>query len=95
MNVKVFATPQGLVVYNRAQTSMFGLGEPLFASPIDYDKTPEPPRGYAEFNAGAVIHTEAGVVSVVKQHGCGCSYRALKAWTPSWTAREVAWGKVV
>lgn len=84
---KVFATDAGLFVY--AQQTEVQL---IFRSPILLDKTPVPGTDYASVQAGHVIETEAGTVTVTKGGGCACGMRALKSFAPSWTRTERKWG---
>lgn len=93
--MKVFATAEGLWVYDRKPGHPDGLlvgeGEALFFSPIDFGKTPRPDHRYPARQAGFVVHTDAGPVQVHRTGGCGCSHRALKHWRPSWASRSEPW----
>jgi hypothetical protein len=92
---KVFATPQGLYVYQRPPVDRHvnaeSLGEPTFFSPINYDKTGKPSTGYVARNAGVPVHTNAGLVVITPLGGCGCGARTLKNWQPSWARRSISW----
>lgn len=87
---KVYATPQGLYVYDQRPEDADGLSPRWFA-PIDYSKTPRPVTGYVARNAGNQIVTSAGVVTVTPLGGCGCGAGALKHWMPSWARTAIAW----
>lgn len=91
-NVKVFATDAGLYVYDAVPVDAAQDTEPtpLFHSPIQFDKTRKPPTGMAASN-GVHIVTEAGTVTVMATGGCGCGYRALRNWLPTWGTAAMAW----
>jgi len=101
---KVFYTPQGLYVYDRAPKNRddassvadfdpdgLFLSNIRFWSKIHYDDTPRPVTGHAAVNTGHRVVTDAGVVQVQKLVGCGCSHGTLKRWSPRWAARRIAW----
>lgn len=86
---KVFVTDTGLYVYQTRNA--LNEAEPDFHSPIIFNETPDPPTDYAAGQSGWWITTAAGKVLVRKLGGCPCSFRTLKAWTPTWAVRETAW----
>lgn len=92
---RVWATAEGLYVYTQPpadrHTNRAAMGEPDFYSTIDYDKTPKPSTNYAARQKGIHIVTAAGDVTIQRLAGCGCSYRTLKNWRPSWASRNEAW----
>jgi hypothetical protein len=90
---KVYATREGLYVYNRApgQNERATGGTPYWYARLFYDKTPKPVTGYAARNAGIPLVTEAGQVIITLLGGCGCANGALRAWRPQWAGRLEAW----
>lgn len=100
---KVFATDAGLFVY--AQTippsavgmPMSGLAHStptlVYSSPILLDKTAQPGTDYASQQAGHILVTEAGTVTVTKSGACSCGMRALKSFAPPWATTERKWGE--
>lgn len=90
---RVYATPQGLYVYTRAprQPDRQTGGVPFWWAPLDYDKTARPATGYAARSAGIHLVTDVGTAVVQPLSGCGCSNGILKAWRPSWAARNEPW----
>jgi hypothetical protein len=89
---KVYATAEGLYVYDEAPSTGDPNGiRPKFYSPILYDKTPRPATGYAARQAGIKLTTAAGDVIVQQLTGCGCAKRALGNWRPGWGSRIESW----
>lgn len=87
LKAKVFATNTGLWVYTQRNGP-----ELVFHSPILLDKTTEPATSYVAQQAGHIIVTEAGTVTVNKGGGCGCGMRGLKAFQFA-NAPERKWGE--
>lgn len=87
---KVYATPAGLYVYWAVPTNG---DEPDWFSPIDYALTARPPAGYALKN-GWDIYTEAGVVTLTAEGGCGCGW-PLKRWVPTFARKRLGWPATV
>lgn len=90
-NLRVFATPEGLYVYSQAAMGSPNAGRLIWWSPIHYDETPKPVTGYAAQNVADQIHTDAGIVFLKTQGGCGCGFSRLKNWRPEWATRTQAW----
>lgn len=92
-NVKVYAADTGLFGYVQRPDPAGGGArvELLLAVGLDYDKTPQPPTGYAARMAGVALLTDIGRVIVQPTGGCGCGYRAIKTWRPDWASRNQAW----
>lgn len=100
---KAYATDTGLFVYAQAipPTSvgmpMAGLAHSspalVFSSPILLDKTREPGTDYASQQAGHILVTEAGTVTVTKSGACSCGMRSLKSFAPAWAVAERKWGE--
>lgn len=84
---KVFATPEGLAVYWAVPTD--GM-TPDWFSPIDYLNTGRPPRDGYQAKLGWDVHTDAGLVVVTAEGGCGCGW-PLKRWVPTFGRRRLAW----
>lgn len=91
-NVKVFATPTGVYVYDRVPLEPRQDGEPTPAwfAPVNYGATPEPPSGIKARN-GITLVTDQGAVVITPLGGCGCSMRNLRDWSPSWAGTVQAW----
>ena len=85
----MYATDAGLLVYTQQVDVQL-----IFQSPILLDKTAVPGTDYASVQAGHVIVTEAGTVTVTKGGGCVCGMRSLKSFAPVWAGVERKWGEV-
>lgn len=91
-NVKVFATPEGVYVYDQVplEPRQDGVPTPKWFAPVNYGKTPEPPRGIKERN-GVTLVTDQGAVVITPLGGCGCGMRKLRDWSPSWASVVQTW----
>jgi len=83
---KVFATPDGLAIYWAVPTD--GV-TPDWFSPVDYSRTSRPRTGYMA-RVGWEVHTDAGLVIVTAEGGCGCGW-PLKRWNPAYARTRLAW----
>lgn len=83
---KVFATPEGLAVYWAVPADGY---TPDWFSPIDYLHTGRPRAGYAA-RLGWEVFTEAGLVTVASEGGCGCGW-PLKRWSPVFARTRLRW----
>lgn len=82
--VKVYATAEGLYVYNRT-------GDPAYWSPIDYEKTRPPASTYPASEKLVRIWTpDEELILIQPLQGCGCG-NPLKNWRPDWAYRNEAW----
>lgn len=91
--VRVYATPEGLYVYDRVPVDQAQSAEatPLWYAPIAYAETPAPPANYSAAAAnGFPIATEKGTVMVTVPKGCHtCGVRALAVWQPVWAHAQM------
>lgn len=84
--VKAFATPEGLALYWAVPTD--GV-TPDWFSPVDYSRTGRPRAGYSA-RLGWEVFTDAGLVTVASEGGCGCGW-PLKRWSPSFARIRLRW----
>ena len=95
--VRVYATPEGLYIYNRPPEDQAQLQQvtPFWYAPINYAETDRPPANYSARAAnGFPIVTAAGTVTVTVPRGCSvCGVRAMANWQPLWahSVVEGAW----
>lgn len=91
---RVYATPQGLYVYNRVPEDQAQVEKvtPLWYAPIAYAKTKQPPANYSALaDRGFLIETDKGAVSITVPKGCPvCGVRAMSVWQPTWAHTLVA-----
>jgi len=85
---KVYAAVEGLYVYYTVPADG-QYAPPEFFSPIDYSQAVKPPTGFVARN-GFVIPTDAGLIGITLDRGCGCGW-PLKRWTPEFARRIVRW----
>lgn len=91
--VRVYATPEGLYVYDRVPEDQAQLAsvDPLWYAPIAYPETPTPPGNYsAQAANGFPIVTTKGTVMITVPKGCPtCGVRAMSVWQPVWAHAQV------
>src|SRR5262245_41182236 len=68
---KVFAAPEGLFVYFAMPN--FGSDGSDWSARVDWPSTGRMPQGYMA-RVGWDVHTEAGLVTVTSEGGCGCGW---------------------
>lgn len=83
---KVYATDAGLFVYYAVPGDGY---TPDWSSPIDYLNTARTPTGYRA-RLGWEVATDAGLVIVTADGGCGCGW-PLKRWTPLFARARRQW----
>lgn len=92
--VRVYATPEGLYVYDRVPEDQAQVvaPTPLWYAPIAYAKTSMPPGNYsAQAANGFSIATSKGTVTITVPRGCPvCGVRAMAVWQPVWAHAQVA-----
>lgn len=92
--VRVYATPQGLYVYDRVPKDQAQASEvaPLWFAPIAYAETLQPPANYSAAAAsGFSIATAKGTVTITVPKGCPtCGLHRMVAWQPVWAHSLVA-----
>jgi len=93
--VKAYATPEGLFLYRAVPARVGPDGpevhgdEPDWFSPINYALTRRPPAQYSMRN-GWDVYTDAGLVVVTAEGGCGCGW-PLRRWAPSFARKRLRW----
>ena len=84
---RVYVTTSHVLVYRRVPQ---GSEEPDWSAAIDLERTARPKAGVPAAGGGIDLVTDAGLVVVTPEGGCGCS-SPLKHWKPTWADDTTPW----